>query len=310
MPIANIDMAATGGRGGGGGSHGGGGGTVQPSSDMAVAAAGGGGSGGAGGSLMKFAVFGDSRPPNNNQSTSYPSAIISGIFSLAQSNGAQFVVGTGDYMFATQASAVTAQVALFRQAMAAYSAGPIYLTMGNHECTGATASNCPNLNETANIQAFMTLVPAGVKTPYYRIDVDTPLGKAKFVFVAANSWDSSNTQQSWLQTQLADPTTYTFVVRHESTTSSGVPASVAASETIIDAHPYTLVLLGHSHEYRRVDTQHVISGNAGAPLDSGTEYGLLLVEQQANGDITVSEIDEATGSVTDTWTVTAAGQKV
>ena len=211
-------------------------------------------------------------------------------------------------MFATEASAVTAQVALFKKAMASYTAGPIYLTMGNHECTGADLSNCPNLNETANIQAFMTLVPAGVTTPYYRIDVNTPLGKAKFIFIAANSWDTNNTQQTWLQTQLADPTTYTFVVRHESTTSAGVPASVAASEAIVAAHPFTLELLGHSHEYRRVDTQHVISGNAGAPLDSGTEFGLLIVEQLANGNITVSEIDEATGAITDTWTVTPTGQ--
>ncbi len=259
---------------------------------------------------MKFAVFGDSRPPNDNDTAGYPSSIITGIFALAQSNGAQFVVGTGDYMFATDASVVPAQVALFKKAMASYSAGPVYLAMGNHECTGADLSNCPNLNETANIKAFMQMVPAGVTTPYYRIDVNTPLGKAKFVFIAANSWDASNTQQSWLETQLSDATTYTFVVRHESTTSAGVPACVATSEAIVAAHPYTIELLGHTHEYRHVDTQHVISGNAGAPLDSGTEYGLLLVEQQANGNITVSELDEATGMMTDTWTVSPTGQKM
>ena len=298
------DMAVANG-GGGGGQGGGGGGTGRASTDMAM-----GGGGGGSGTLMKFAVFGDSRPPNDNDTTGYPSSIISGIFALAQSNGAQFVVGTGDYMFATDASAVTAQVALFKQAMASYSAGPVYLTMGNHECTGADLSNCPNLNETANIKAFMQMVPAGVTTPYYRIDVNTPLGKAKFVFIAANSWDASNTQQNWLETQLSDATTYTFVIRHESTTSSGVPACVATSEAIVAAHPYTVELLGHTHEYRRVDTQHVISGNAGAPLDSGTEYGLLLVEQQTNGNITVSEMDEATGMMTDTWTVSPTGQKM
>ena len=269
---------------------------------------GGGGGGSGGGALMKFAVFGDCRPPNENETSGYPSTIVAGIFQLAQSKGAQFVVGTGDYMFASTASAVSAQVALFDQAKAAYTAGPVYLAMGNHECTGATDSNCPSLTETPNIQAFMKMVPSGVTRPYYRIDVPTPLGAAKILFIAANAWDS--TQQAWLTSQLADATTYTFIVRHESTTSSGVPTGVTASESIVGAHPFTVELLGHTHEYRHVDTKHVISGNAGAPLTSGGAYGLLLVEQLANGNVTVSEIDEATGNATDTWTVSPTGQKM
>ena len=172
----------------------------------------------------------------------------------------------------------------------------------------ATAAGLGFRELTPNIQAFMKMVPAGVTKPYYRIDVDTPLGKAKLVFVAANAWNS--TQQSWLTTQLADPTMYTFVIRHESTTSSGVPAGVTASESVVGAHPYTLELLGHTHEYRHVDTKHVISGNAGAPLSSGGGYGLLIVEQLANGNVTVSEIDESTGNPADTWTVSPTGQKM
>jgi hypothetical protein len=210
-------------------------------------------------------------------------------------------------MFASQASAVTAQVALFNQAKANFTAGPVYVTMGNHECTGYTDSNCPNLNETPNVQAFMKLVPSGVTTPYYRVNFDTPNGKAKLVFIAANAW--STAQQTWLQVQLADPTAYTFVVRHEPSTSPGVPTGVTASESIVTSHPYTLELLGHTHEYRREDTQHVISGNAGAPLSSGN-YGLLIIEQGSDGNITVSEIDEATGQATDTWKVTPTGQKI
>jgi predicted phosphodiesterase len=288
-----ADMAVGGGGSGGAGSGGGGGG-------------GGVGTVGSGG-LFKFAVFGDCRPPNPDDTAGYPSAIVAGIFGLAQSHGAQFVVGTGDYMFASTQSAVSAQVALFKQAMAHYSAGPVFLTMGNHECTGATASNCPNLNETPNIKAFMQMVPSGVTKPYYRIDLDTPNGKAKLVFIAANAWDSA--QQSWLQTQLADATTYTFVMRHESTTSSGVPSGVPASESVVTAHPYTVEMLGHTHEYRHEDTQHVISGNAGAPLSSGN-YGLLIVEQLANGNVTVTELDESTGNAIDTWTVSPTGQKM
>jgi predicted phosphodiesterase len=294
---ANPDMSIDHGGGGTGGSGGG-----------ANGGGGGGGGGTGGGGLLKFAVFGDCRPPNPDDTTGYPSAIISEIFKLAQSKGAQFAIGTGDYMFASTSSSVSAQVDLFNQAKATFTAGPVYLAMGNHECTGATASNCPNLTETPNIQAFMKMVPPGVTKPYYRIDLDTPNGKAKLVFIAANAWDS--TQESWLQTQLADATTYTFVIRHESTTSPGVPTGVTASESVVSAHPFTLELLGHTHEYRHVDTQHVISGNAGAPLAGSGGYGLLIVEQLANGNITVTEIDESTGNGTDTWTVSATGQKM
>jgi hypothetical protein len=291
--IAIVDAGGGGGGGGSGGTGGGGGG-------------GSGGTGGGGGALLKFAVFGDCRPPNNNGTNGYPSAVIARIFGLAQAHGAQFVVGTGDYMFATTSTAVTAQVALFKKAKSSYTNGPVYLTMGNHECTGATASNCPNLNETPNVQAFMQLLESGSSKPYYRVDIDTPHGKAKLVFIAANAWNSA--QQSWLTTQMADPTPYTFVMRHEPASSSGVPSGVPTSESIVMARPFTLELLGHTHEYKHEDTRHVISGNAGAPLQSGAGYGLLLVEQQTNGNITVSEIDEATGSVDDVWTVSPSGQ--
>jgi hypothetical protein len=62
------------------------------------------------------------------------------------------------------------------------------------------------------------------------------------------------------------------------------------------------------HEYKRLDAQHVISGNGGAPLDSGTRYGLLLVQQQEDGSIALTEIDSSTGMPQDAWRVTADGQ--
>src|SRR5262249_14875183 len=151
----------------------------------------------------------------------YPSGIIGNIFGLAKTLNAQFVIGTGDYMFANNATDVDAQVGLFQHAQSNFP-GPVYLTMGNHECNGLTASNCPNGNETPNVQAFVgKLAPRGLTTPYYGIDKDTPMGKAKFLFVAANAW--SPTQQSWLQQQLADPTTYTFIVRHEPASTTEAP---------------------------------------------------------------------------------------
>jgi hypothetical protein len=261
---------------------------------------------------LTFAVFGDARPGNLNDTAKYPTAIVTGNFAQMQAKGAQFVVGTGDYMFADTDQAVTAQVDLLVQGEAGFTNGPIYHTMGNHECTGATASNCPAGTETANMRAFMTrLMPAGSTTPYYRIDVDTPHGKAKLVFVAANAW--SDAQATWLQQQLADPTAYTFVVRHEPASITETPG-VTPSEDLIKAAPLTLELLGHSHEYRVLDTQHVISGNGGAPIHSyfgnpaSSGYGFLLIQQLDDGNFSISEVDEVSGNLTDTFKITADGR--
>ncbi len=250
---------------------------------------------------FRFAVFGDVRPRNPDDTANYPTAIITSLFQQIAAQSPQLVVGTGDYMFAstTNDSGVQTQLGDLLGAEQAFG-GPIYHAMGNHECTGATASNCPNGNETANVRAFMSkLVPAGTTQPYYRVDVDTGAGTAKLVFVAANAW--SQAQADWLEAQLSDPTAYTFVVRHEAASITETNGAVA-SEAIVQKHPLTLELLGHTHRYEKVDERHIISGNAGAPL-SGGHYGFVLVDLLTNGNLSVSEIDQATGSASDTFTV-------
>ncbi len=262
---------------------------------------------GASAGTFRFAVFGDVRPRNPDDTANYPTAIITSLFQQIAAQSPQFVVGTGDYMFASYASAVDAQVSLQLQAQAAFK-GPVYRAMGNHECTGATASNCPNGNETPNVRAFMTrlLPPNLTTTPYYRVDVDTPHGTAKFLFVAGNAW--SQAQNDWLGKQLADATAYTLIIRHvpPSTTAPGV----TESEALIRGAPLTIELLGHFHEYRRLDAQHVISGNGGAPSRSGeiAGFGYLLVEQQPNGNLSATEFDQTTGNAIDTWMITPDGK--
>jgi Calcineurin-like phosphoesterase len=255
---------------------------------------------------LKFGVFGDCRPGNENDTPNYPTAVMTNIFTAMQAKGAQFAIGTGDYMFASTSEAVDAQVALQLQAQAAFT-GPVYRAMGNHECTGATASSCPNGTETANVKAFLAqLSPAGTKLPYYRVDVETPSGKAKFLLIAGNAWSAA--QSDWLKAQMADPTAYTFAIRHvpPGTTAPGVDES----EALLGTGPLTIELLGHFHEYKRIDTTHVISGNGGAPPRTGENagFGFLIFEQQANGDLAATEYDETTGNAIDTFKLTAAGQ--
>jgi hypothetical protein len=298
----------------GGGSGGSGGGGSGGSSGGGSGGSGGGGSGGgtisgASGPLV-FGVFGDARPanipPSSAPSAGYPTQVLTGIFNLAQLKGAKFMIGTGDYMYADTQAQVDAQLALFGQAHAGFS-GPLYLTMGNHECSGYTDSNCPALNEYPNVRSFVKLLPEGVSAPWYRVDFDTPSGKAKFLFVAANAW--STAQEDWLKTQLADPTTYTIVVRHEPASGThGTAPGAQPSEALLTGAAYTLELLGHTHEYRHDDLQHVISGNAGAPLSGGSHYGFLLISQGSDGKLTATEYDEATGQASDTWTISADGK--
>src|SRR5262249_51192648 len=159
-----------------------------------------------------------------------------------------FSIATGDYQFAsTSGSESGPQLDLYLQARAHFS-NQAFPAMGNHECTGATASNCgPGTTNgaTSLYNNFLQKVlnPIGVHNPYYSLLVHPANNAwtAKFVYVAANAWTSS--QSSWLDTILAQPTTYTFVVRHESSAATNAPGTTP-SDTIIAKHPYTLLIVG------------------------------------------------------------------
>src|SRR6266550_6340331 len=93
--------------------------------DLALPSGDGGGGSGGGGSAatcgaadsagsFRFAVFGDVRPSQPNDTANYPQAIITGLFTQIAAQSPNFVVGTGDYMFAytSNAPAVDAQLAI------------------------------------------------------------------------------------------------------------------------------------------------------------------------------------------------------
>ncbi|HEY1954486.1 MAG TPA: metallophosphoesterase [Polyangiaceae bacterium] len=254
-------------------------------------------------SRLYFAIVGDTRPANEDDTSNYPTAIISTIFSdLAKVSPAPpFVVSTGDYQFSNpNGSQATAQLNKYLSARGSY-AGVQFPAMGNHECTGATASNCGSGNTdgiTSNYSAFMSLMlgPLQKTKPYYVINVNAPDSSwtAKFVFIAGNAWDS--TQSSWLSSTLAQKTTYTFIVRHEPASASTAPG-VSPSETIMAKYPYTLAIVGHSHEYYHSSgSREVVVGNGGAPISTNQNYGYALVQQLTNGNIQVDMYDYTTNA--------------
>ena len=246
-------------------------------------------------STLYFAVIGDTRPAVIDDTKGYPTAVITKIWSdvNALSPMPPFVLTTGDYMFAsTTGSEQAPQLKLYTGARAGYS-GVDFPAMGNHECTGATASNCAS-STTTNMSEFMSqlLGPISKTKPYYSINVNSPTNAwtAKFVFVAANAWDS--TQSSWLSSTLSQSTTYTFIIRHESATASTAPG-VSPSEAIMKQYSYTLSIVGHAHTYSHPSTKEVLFGNGGAPLTSGN-YGFGLFTQRSDGAIMVDAYDYST----------------
>jgi len=255
--------------------------------------------GNTGGSVSRlyFAVVGDTRPPNTDDTSGYPTAIATKIFQDIQGMNPRptFGVSTGDYMYATPGNGQAApQLNLYVGARGNFT-NVMFPAMGNHECTGYTASNCGSGNSdgvTENYTAFLNqmLQPIGQSNPYYAINVNSSSGAwtAKFVFVAANAWTSA--QSSWLDSTLSQATTYTFIIRHESASANTAPG-VSPAEAIYAKHPYTLSIVGHTHTYEKSGAKEVIFGNGGAPL-SGGNYGFGLIQQRSSDNaIQVDMID-------------------
>jgi hypothetical protein len=257
-------------------------------------------------SRLLFACVGDTRPPIEDDLSEYPTPVIARIFADIEAMRPRpaLVFSTGDYVFASSHpgnGAAAAQLDLYLLARRSYS-GLLFPTMGNHECTGATNSNCgPDSvgGMSANYVAFLEkmLWPLQKPEPYYsvRIDARDRTWTAKFVVIAANAW--SLAQENWLDSELAKPTTYTFVFRHEPAAATTAPG-VLPSEAIMARHPFTLSIVGHRHTYDHVaDTpREVIIGNGGAPLAS-KDFGFGVFKQRGDGAVVVDMVNWATGEI-------------
>jgi hypothetical protein len=263
--------------------------------------------------VLRFGIIGDTRPAVVNDTAAYPSAVITQIFQDLQAENPRpgFAVGTGDYQFSSNGSSTTSpQLDKYLAARANFS-NPEYPAMGNHECTGATVSNCGPGTSNGTTSIYTTflskiLQPLGINNPYYSLLIkpSNNAWSAKVVFVAANAWTS--TQATWLDTVLAQPTTYTFIVRHESSQANTAPG-VTPSGQIIASHPYTMLIVGHDHTYKRMSQKEVLVGNGGAPLTTGSQYGYGIVAQRSDGSVQFTFYQYKTHAVLDSFAVNADG---
>ncbi len=250
-----------------------------------------------------FGITGDTRP--DVCGGTYPQTTINNIFIGMKQKGVQFAVDQGDHMFncGSTSSAFTGA----KQQMAKYTAAtallgaPVFMTMGNHECTGTSSALCTanSYGGNANYTAFMdALMPISMK-PYYRIDVMTHSGLAVFVVIADDAWDT--TQQQWLTTQLTDADAhakYTFVSKHHPEGNMD-HTEFPQIYNLVRQHKYTLFLTGHSHLFKRQpnDPRALVIGCGGAPLAGGSFWGYGTVLQGADDRIYVQIYDQATGNV-------------
>ena len=258
-----------------------------------------------GGSIsnLVFAIVGDTRPVNENDTAGYPTQIIQTIWQDVQSENPRppFALATGDYMYSDPTAkypTAGAQLDLYLSARNGFQ-NTVFFTMGNHECTGYTDSNCGQGNAdgiTPNYTAFMSKLLGTVnKTqPYYGVNITASDGSwtAKFLVVAANAWTSA--QASWLKSAMAAQTTYTFVVRHEPGDVTDA-IGVSPSEAIMAQYPYTLALVGHTHTfYHAQGSREVTIGNGGAPLGGSVDYGYAIVSRRSTGALEVHARDYLT----------------
>lgn len=254
-----------------------------------------------------FAVIGDTRPPANNDTAHYPTARVNKIYDGIQALNPrpQFVVATGDYMFASASGTEgKPQMDLYMAATRRFS-GPVFGTLGNHECSGGVAANCaPAALSNNNFKAFINALvkPLGKTLPYYEVPFHDTNGKwtAKLLNVACNAWNAA--QKSWLQAALARRTDYTFIARHEPMgTTAPCGAEMDAMLKAVGTR-YTMLLVGHIHHYGHSGKQ-LLEGCGGAPLSGTANFGYAVVDQRLDGRVRVRQFDSTTSQVVSTYTL-------
>src|SRR5262249_19939935 len=159
----------------------------------------------------------------------------------------------GDHMFNCRGGYYGARDQMATYLRAASLLGvTVFMTMGNHECTGESQQLCTlalegiNNNYTAYMEPLHRM---GIDKPYYRFDVQTRSGLAAFIVVADDVWDSA--EQSWLEAQHGDADAhakYTFVSKHHPDGNNDHPEFQTIYD-LVQRHKYTLFLTGHSHEF-------------------------------------------------------------
>ena len=251
-----------------------------------------------------FATTGDTRPGNCDQTGAYPQFAITQVAQGMKALRVQFALDLGDHMYVCNGNDAEAQTQMGYY-MTAIAQGPstFWMTMGNHECGNNTYpySCFTTAAHDANFSAYMSALKRPL--PYYSADVQTSLGKARFVIIADDSWNAA--QASWLESTLADAdlhAKYTIIARHHPVQGSrtGNPDILTA----LQKHKYTMILTAHDHSYSHDtsswNSRSAVVGIGGA---GGGIPGFGTVLQNLDGTLTFVERDANGNPLGQPWSV-------
>ena len=252
-----------------------------------------------------FALTGDTRPGECDETDRYPTETITSIAKAMKSLHVQFALDLGDHMFVCNHSVRDAQIQMGNY-MGAIAQGPstFWMTMGNHECGHIRKwGGCmPGMPPDANFDAYMAALRRPM--PWYAVDVKTSQGLARFVFVADDAWCPA--QAEWLERVLADADVnarYTIIARHHPVGDNREAFRLSAN--VILRHKYSLILTAHLHTYRHdegsLGGRTAIVGVGGGPSDSPPGFATVL--QNKDGTLTFVMRAISGNPVGQPWTV-------
>ena len=253
-----------------------------------------------------FALTGDTRPGECDDTQHYPAPVIDQIARSMKALHVQFGLDLGDHMFVCNGSASEAKIQM-GEYMGALAGGPqtFWMTMGNHECGHLREWGVclPGLGADANYDVYMSALKRPL--PWYFTDVKTSQELDRFVFVADDAW--CREQADWLEATLTDADTharYTIISRHHP-----MDGSRMGRHPVVQAilrHKYSLLLTAHLHTYRHdpdsLGGRAVIVGVGGGPSDSPPGFATVL--QNKDGTLSFVMRDIEGNPVGEPWSVT------
>jgi hypothetical protein len=266
---------------------------------------------------LYFSLTGDTRPPICDvfltPGYDYPSAQVTEVAQQMEARLPQFGLDLGDHMFVCFGGKSEAQNQMnaYMTAIGNFTA-PFFMTMGNHECLfalGGSIDDCGANDPTdPAYTTFLAALAPISSTPYYYRDIQTSMGLARFVFIADDAWDS--TESDWLTSVLSEADTlakYTIVSHHHNLAAS-TSGNYATIVDLIQAHKYALHLTAHTHTYEHDTTDDpsgrtVIVGVGGASDAVNPALGYATVVQGLDGRLYFTMYDSSTDLPMDAWDV-------
>jgi predicted phosphodiesterase len=233
---------------------------------------------------LRVGLVGDTRPAVAGGV--YPTQIITHIYQELDARAPDFAVSLGDYVFVSPSNLAMAKAQMMTYLGARGNFhGNVYYVVGNHEGYGD------------NIVAFRQTMS---NAAYFSLHGTVGTQTFKFVIVADDVWTPQ--EEVWVKQALAKQTAYTFICRHHPSYNTDTNEMYILS--VLQPFARTLLIDGHTHVYERQASREIVIGNGGAPLDSSSYYGYVMLDVDPAGSVNVTAYRESDDAQMETFSVT------